>query len=337
MAVESLLTHLLRRHYFLHRPVELEALLGPFIVAELYPARQLRTLERARVYFLRYHGHALAPFEATLAHVGSPGHRIAVFKSIVHDGLHLLHRHILIVGPQPVVGHLQRESLVERMVSEARNTDIVVGVELELVGKRARSVLFAIVGELLGQRAEVSVEDAVQTLLPGRGIAAVGVLQHTVEVARKAVAQLIVRVFVFPVVQPRVSLFRHQTVVVQHIDDVPQAAALGEVYLAVHAQIFVGLVVVAVAHREHLAQVKLRATLAHNLVFNERCARERPACARLVLVLHRTRLHRFHVSELKALHRVGVGLFGILRHYAKRQGGSHGQKKKFFHDVYVEF
>ena len=80
-----------------------------------------------------------------------------------------------------------------------------------------------------------------------------------------------------PILQTGVCFFRHKSVVDHHIRHIESTAALGEVDGAVHADILVSFVIVAVAHNEHLAKIHFLACLAEDFVLKERDSGETPA------------------------------------------------------------
>ena len=122
--------------------------------------------------------------------------------------------------------------------------------------------------------------------------------------------------------------------------------------LAVHANVAVGLVEVALAHGKHLAQVVLLTALTHYFVLEHRCAGETPAGAALVLVLYRGGGNHFDVGEYKlhgiGSHRVGGHAVGhgklmaqgfhvdVVDGVGRSRGGSGKQSyMQFLHNLYI--
>lgn len=59
------------------------------------------------------------------------------------------------------------------MVGERREFDVIVHIDRQRGRERGGGVLLACIGELFGHGAEIGIEDAVQSGLPGRREAAV--------------------------------------------------------------------------------------------------------------------------------------------------------------------
>ncbi len=78
--------------------------------------------------------------------------------------------------------------------------------------------------------------------------------------------------FLFSIVKAVVSLLRHYAVSVNHIEHIREASALSEVDFAICADILLSLVDIAMAHCEHLGEVKFRLSFAQKVFFKERSA-----------------------------------------------------------------
>ena len=141
-------------------------------------------------------------------------------------------------------------------------------------------------------------------------------------------------VLVLAVVEAGVNLLGHGAEVFDGPEDVDQRAALREIHLAVVTDKAVGLGVVAVIDGVHLGEVKTVSALTHDFVLDERSAGEAPARSGFVLVLDRSSLNSFHISELEALYRVA---FGDIRLHESTGVGAQGchngsrQHNEMFH------
>ena len=205
------------------------------------------------------------------------------------------------------------------MVGKRCDRDVIVEVDRERSRKRLGSIGLAFVDKRFGELAEISVEHSVESLAPGcRDALLVGLADNGLHISREHVGHLIVRVLVLPVVEAAVGFLGHYAVILPHVGHIERAAALGEVESAVHAHIFVGLVVVAMTHDEHFRKIHLFSGFAQNLILEERQSRKTPACARLILILDRCDRHYFHIRKLELLDAVGF-LLAIVRADTERE------------------
>ncbi len=101
----------------------------------------------------------------------------------------------------------------------------------------------------------------------------------------------------------------HNAVTLEDIGYIKSATALCEVDRSIGADIFVGLVAVAVTHDKHLAQVIFFACGAEQFILNKTYTGEAPACTRLILILDWSGLVDFDVCKFEAAD--SVGLLGI--------------------------
>ena len=158
----QLLSHL----NLLGRALDVPLLGLTVLVAELCPAVQVTALQVGRVLHVGQDGITLAPLHSLLAHVGTPGDGVAMIDGIVHNLKHFAHGHVLVVVPQPVVGHLKYEGLVERVMCERRNADVIVHLDGQRSSIALRRVGLALPSECLGQLAHIGVEDTLETVNP---------------------------------------------------------------------------------------------------------------------------------------------------------------------------
>ena len=191
------------------------------------------------------------------------------------------------------------------MVGERCYWNVVVHVKTERFGVGLRSVGLSVDSEWFGFRTEVSVEDSLETFLPCGWQALVGVFENCVEVSFEHAFHFIVRVLVLAVLQTWIYAFGYSSVAGEHVRYVRSGTALGEIDVAVCADVFVGFVKVAVAYCEHFREVKLFASLVEDFVLKVWCSGEAPACAALVLVFYRSGGINFYVSENKPVDGVG--------------------------------
>ena len=183
LGVEHLLAQLLGDFHFGDRLLEIEAGGGAVLVAELHPTRQLRAFEVGGVCLLWHDGITFIPFETALTDIGCPHHRITVLDGIVYDSLHLLHRQVDRLLPDPVVRHLDGKLLIERMMSEGGYRDIVVNLDGKRLGVALGGVSLAVDGESLGHFTQVGVENRLIALAPGGRNLLVGIGLYRVEVS----------------------------------------------------------------------------------------------------------------------------------------------------------
>ena len=104
--------------------------------------------------------------EAVLRDVAAPGYGVAVGNGVVDDLHHLVHRHVVRQREAPVVLHLYGKGRIEWVMGIAGDADVVVEVDLQRFHERFRSILLALIGELLRTFAQIGVEDALHADLP---------------------------------------------------------------------------------------------------------------------------------------------------------------------------
>ena len=331
VVVERLLAHLLRNSKLLAGLVELIERIVLLLLGQFAPALGFGVVHVRKVGF-GDDADGFGTAETLLAHVGAPRYGVAVGQRVVDDGHHLVERQVVDRAPHPVVGNLDDELRIERMMREGGDVDVVVHVDRQRCGERPGRILLALVGECFGHPAEILVEDGVEAAFPCRrkrfvrGFAAG--CDHGVEVGLQHERQFVEIGFLGAVVEARIGLLRYDAVVLDSFGHVVRSAALGEVDLAVHADVFHGLVHERVAHDPHLGEVDRTAAGAQDLAFEEREGRVAPAGAAAVLVLDRGHGDQPDVGESVSL-RLGCG--GSLR--CGREGGAErkGCQQEFFH------
>ena len=148
--VETGLTALLRHFLLLDRALDLEFFVLTVFVAQLDPTAKFGIRHVLTALGSGEKGISLAPFESAFRYVGRPAYRAPLLQCVVHDGLHVRHRHVARQRPGPVVGNLKSAFLVEGMMREADYVDEILRLQPDGLGERLRRIGFALVGELLG-------------------------------------------------------------------------------------------------------------------------------------------------------------------------------------------
>ena len=215
------------------------------------------------------------------------------------------------------------------MVGEAGDADVVVGVQTQALAKALRSVLLAVVFELLGDGTEVGFVDGGDGFLP-QGLA-VGAhleffqftfgdgLDHHVG---KGAELGVVREGVAVHLAGRHHLVGHHAVVAEAVNDIVEGTTLTETHVAVGTHCGIGAVVVGLLNHVHLAQVILALAHAEQLALEEGDARVAPAGTGVVLVLDGGDGQHLDGVELVAL----VLFFLILCHHSTG-ANSHSAKE----------
>ena len=173
------------------------------------------------------------------------------------------------------------------MMRERGQQHVVVGTNAQLLGETLRRILLAPVGELLGTRPQIGVQNAVQPVLPSGRERLVRIFHHGVDIRLDDRIQLAVHMPVGSVTQAGINLLGHDAVTVDDIHHVVQRASAAQIGAAVHADIAARLVQIGVVNDEHFGQVDRLFALAEHFGLDERYAGIVPAGAGVGLVLDR--------------------------------------------------
>ena len=317
VVVESDLAHLLRDLLLLDGFVELVEGGLFFGGAQFAPLLGLGTLHAVDVGFGN-DSDRLDAVEALFADVGSPFDRVTVGQGIIDHGHHLLQRYVVNRAPHPVVGDFDDELRVERMVREGTYVYIVVHLDRQRRCERFGGIFLAFVGEFFRAHAEISVQQRIQTVLPGRGQhPVVSCLDNCVQVGFQCCVELAEDRFLRAVVQTRIDLLGYDAVFLDAFDYVVGGTAFRKVQMSVQADVFNAFIEIHVADDPHFGQVHLRPAGPQNFVFQERKSRITPAGAAAVLVFDRSGRYGGQVGELVAF------LLGLLCRFLGRCGAHH--------------
>ena len=182
---------------------------------------------------------------------------------------------------------------------EAGQLYIVGHVQAQRSGKRLRRVLLALIGELLGQLAQVDVEQAVYQLgiLRRAMLQLHGRLRDCLDILH----QLRMVVAIGVVVDARINLLGHDANLVERTHECVREATLSHVATSTAYIVIFQLIHILLAHDEHLREVIRALTHAQQLRLHERGGRKTPASARRGLIFHRRNRHAAHVSKLVTL------------------------------------
>ena len=223
--------------------------------------------------------------------VAAPGHGVTVVHGIVDNGHELIERQVVAEAPAPVVFHLDGKLGIERMVREGGNVHIVVRVDTQGITVAFRRVGDTVLHEGLGNLAQISVEDAVETLGPYGGELAVRILHDGLHIALEDGVEFALGGEFGTVVHAGVVLLRHDTVVADDLQHVTEAGTLRHVQETVEADILERPVVIGMTDDEHFGQVRIGFRLEvlrlDDFGLEEGDGGEAPAGAAVGLVLHR--------------------------------------------------
>ena len=147
-------------------------------------------------------------------------------------------------------------------MGEGGDRHIIVDIDRQRLGVALGGVGLAVDSESLRHLAEVRVEDGLVALAPGGGYLFVGVGLDSVEICFQHCVKLAMDMLLFAIVETGVNIFGHCAVAFPDVGHVEGRASGGEMGLAVHAYVAVGLLEVALADGEHRAQVERVAPLA---------------------------------------------------------------------------
>ena len=264
----------------------LEILLTDFLRHDAVGENLLEFDGFLEVFRLRADGDTAVVIELTGGQVAVPGHGVAVLEGVVDDAHHVFEGNVPQEGVVPVVGNLERDLLVERMVAEARQFHIITHVvEAEHLGETLRGVGLAIVLEGFGNFAQIDVEQALDELLVfgaqvlefDRHVGdAFQIGRHlTVVMARGVVVDAVIGALGYD------AVFRDD--LGGHMGDgtgVDVAFAAAEIVVE-------DALTVVVAYHEHFGEVVFALALAEEFRFKEGDRGEAPAGARAGLVLDR--------------------------------------------------
>ena len=225
------------------------------------------------------------------------------------------------------------------MMRERGQQHVVVGTNAQLLGETLRRILLAPVGELLGTRPQISVQNAVQPVLPSGRERLVRIFHHGVDIRLDDRIQLAVHMPVGSVTQAGINLLGHDAVTVDDIHHVVQRASAAQIGAAVHADIAYGFFEICVADDPHLRQIVLSLTPNEQVTLDLAHTREAPACARARLILDRCDRNGLHVLEhigLRFLVLFFLFLCRSLRHGCRRHENRRPQQVQF-HQYKIRF
>lgn len=275
---------------------------------------------------------ALVRLNSLFAYVGAPRDGITVLQCVVHDGHHFVERKVVDRAPHPVIGHFDDELRIEGVVCERTDVDIVVDVDRQRGGERLGRVFLALIGESLGHRAEIFVQNGVETPFPSRRERLVrrfgAGLHHCVEVGFQHAREFVEIGFLGAVVEARVGFERDDAVVADAFRHVARGPAFGEVDLAVHADVFHGFLHERMADDPHFGEVHGGASRTQDFPFEERKGRVAPAGAATALILDRGHGDQFDVGEPVAF---GGGRVGCLCRSRKCGAEGNEGQQEFLH------
>ena len=170
----------------------------------------------------------------------------------------------------------------------ARQRYVVVHIEPEAVGKRARRILFAFVGKLLRQFAQICLVDSLERTSPQRRYFRCGTLGYDVDVCFCCSVQV-------AVISQGVaihnacghSLVGHNAVVSPTVEHIVEAATGRKAGVAVQTDIIDSPVEHSVVNDKHFGEVVVALIEPKQFGFEEAQSRVCPAGRRTILVLDR--------------------------------------------------
>ena len=284
--VEAFLTLLLCRNnlrYIDTEGVDEVLLLG---IRETEPVRHVTALHALDLLPVDHVGQPLAG-ETRFTDIAAPRYCVTVHDSIVDDAHHLVHRQVVRQRVTPVVLYFDGKLGVERMVRIRSNAYIIVPVQAEAGSKALRGVLLALIGEGFRALAEVSVKDALQSLLPLTGdlIGLVACNRIYVWLQKREELVEVVQRIAIKRSRKRHGTLRTDTIVFERVKNIIRRSSLCKLTVAVQTYNLYGTVHVRLVGDEALTEVIGLAGLLQNLGLEIAQRGIVPACARPVLVL----------------------------------------------------